>query len=131
MTARNMGRVMKMSEVLYINKQVEFVSVREDDVDWVRAYINGEGFNVIRLVSTTDKEMYNKGMERNFKPLVNTEDFAIHIAYLLSCLSRTDNLSSKSYELALDAYGRFISKNMNFSALHKRILIATDSEGWE
>ena len=94
----------------------------------IYAEANGENFPVVKFLPSS--KLYEHGLEKNYKPLVNMEHLATALALVLSSHAKAGTLNENYYESAMGAFRPFIESRMTFGALGDRIKLAQASNGW-
>lgn len=95
----------------------------------ITAQTNGTKLVIAKGIPS-DK-MYQKGLEKNHKPLVDMGRLFEGLADLLSAYAATGNFNGSGYLTIMSAYKPYIDKNMKFNVLKDRLLDANEGGIWE
>jgi hypothetical protein len=101
---------------------------KDDRHKQILAHANGEIFPVANFHST--KEMFNKGLEMNFKPLANMSAMAEGLAELLTTYANISHVKGSLYSSAMTAYSPFIDKYLTYDAFKRKVDATQDQDGW-
>jgi len=76
---------------------------------------------VARFVGSKDKEMYNAGLEKNFKVLVNMESLSHSLGNVLDSLAKIGKLTEPRYLNAMSTFEPFIKAYKKYSEVVRKI----------
>lgn len=102
---------------------------KSDTQSVIIATIKGQEFTAIKSVSSDD--MYHKGLQKNFKNLVDIGVLFEGLADLLNAYADTDRFNANGYDKIIQAYLPYIDKRMKYDVLCRRLYDAIDTEVWE
>jgi hypothetical protein len=121
--AKTHAGVMEMVELF---RGVDFI-VKENEIKGHTVLVRKDDFQtpVLKLHGTENKGLYNAGLERNHKPLVNMLNLAYGICALLNCQSNIDIMTPQAYDSAITAYKPFIQKSVLYATVAEALKHAT------
>lgn len=76
---------------------------------------------VARFVGSKDKEMYNAGLEKNFKALVNMESLSHSLGNVLDSLAEIGKLTEPRYLNAMATFEPFIKAYKKYAEVVRKI----------
>jgi len=120
----------KMSKSSALFKDVRFSHVIENDQFIVNIKVREDLFPIVKMVSGSGKEMYNRSLQLNFKDLVNMQELTQSLKTLLSSLASTERFEEKEFNAVIAVHKKYISTHLMFDALVDRVRMAQSIEGW-
>lgn len=66
-------------------------------------------------------QMYNKGLERSYKQLVDMKAIAASLATLIQSLINIEAMNKPTWEATMTLYNKFIDKRLNYESLRRFI----------
>lgn len=94
----------------------------------VYAEVRGVTFPIAKFVP--NGRLYQEGLERNHKPIVNMGGQGDHMSELLTAHAKIGQFTEAGYGHIIEAYRPFIDTRMQYEALVDRIRQAQSNGGW-